>query len=341
MPERRDLDWKNLGFAYLRPRLRFQAVWDGEWSAGELTEESTLTIEEGACGLHYGQQCFEGLKAFSAPDGSAHLFRPEMNGKRMARTAERLLMEPVPQELFLRGVRECVAANLDLLPPHGHGASLYVRPLLIGVGDNLGLRPAPRYVFRVFCSPVGPYFKGGQTGVHLVVTDLDRAAPNGTGAYKAGGNYAGALLATKRAKALGFDEALFLDAREHRYLEEAGSANVYGIIAGHPATLVTPDSPSILPSVTMDSVLTLAREDLGLKVERRPVALEEVAGFSEMACTGTAAGIAPVARVRHTEGEVTFNPCPGPISTELYRLLSGIQRGLLPDPRGWRVPVAG
>jgi branched-chain amino acid aminotransferase len=335
---RRQLDWANLGFTYLAPAFRFQAEWaDGAWNEGRLTSEATLTIEEGACGLHYGQQCFEGLKAFSGPNDEPLIFRPEQNARRLIRSAERLMMQPPPEELFLRAVRECVLANLDILPPHGSGATLYLRPLLLGVGENLGLRPASRYVFRVFCSPVGPYFKGTVAGISLSVSEFDRAAPRGTGAYKAGGNYAGALLASKRARDAGFDEALFLDAKERRYLEEAGAANVFGILPTTPATLVTPLSDSILPSVTMDSILTLGM-DIGLKVERRPVPIEEVPDFVEMGATGTAAGIAPVARVVHGEQDTSFE-APGPITTELQRLLTGVQSGTLPDAHDWVLRV--
>lgn len=341
-----DLDWANLGFTYLRTPWRFQAEFrDGAWSEGELVGEHTLTIEEGSCALHYAQQCFEGLKAFTTPDDRSVLFRPQENARRMARSAERLLMPAPPEALFLRGVRECVRANEEFMPPHGLGASLYVRPLLLGVGDNLGLRPAPRYLFRVFCSPVGPYFKGGMKAIRLRVSQIDRVAHHGTGAYKVGGNYAGGLMATAEAKAAGYDEALYLDPLEHRALEEAGSANVYGVLpprtAGGPARLVTPASPSILPSVTLASVLTLAAEELGLEVERRRVDLDEVQRFSEMGCTGTAAGITPVALVHDGARDVTIGDgqAPGPITQELYARLSGIQRGLRPDPRGWVVPV--
>ena len=328
-------DWKQLGFTYQRAPWRFQAEWrDGQWDEGYLTDEATLTLEEGATALHYGQQCFEGLKAFGGPQGQALLFRPERNAARMERSAARLLMPAPSPQLFLHGVRACVDACRELLPPHGSGASLYVRPLLIGVGDNLGVRPAPRYLFRVFCSPVGPYFKGGLTGIKLVTTPEDRVAPRGTGAYKVGGNYAAQMLLTRQAKERGFDEVLYLDPLQHRTLEEAGSANVFGILPGSPATLVTPDSPSILPSITLDSLLVLAREELGLTVERRRIAIDEVPGFQEMGCAGTAAVITPVALVSH-EGRESKFPAPGPLTKELYRLLTHIQQGALPDPRGW------
>jgi branched-chain amino acid aminotransferase len=338
----REPDWQNLGFGYTPTPWRFQAEWrDGAWTPGALLEDPRIVLEEGACALHYAQQCFEGLKAFRGADGRPVLFRPEMNAARLARSAERLVMPAPPAELFLRAVKACVAANEALLPPHDSGASLYVRPLLLGVGDNLGLRPATRYLFRVFCAPVGPYFPGGMRGIRLLVTDQDRAAPRGTGMYKVGGNYAGGLLLSRRAKEQGYDEVLYLDPLEHRYLDEAGSANVFLIEAkdGRPTRFVTPGSPSILPSVTLDSLLTLAREDLGLEVERRRIAFEELAGFQEMGCAGTAVVVAPVAEARRGDDVVRFEGAPGPTCVELHRRLTGIQRGRLPDPRGWVVPV--
>lgn len=334
-------DWKQLGFTYSPTPWRFQAEWrDGAWSEGLLTDEATIPLEEGATALHYGQQCFEGLKAFAGPAGQALVFRPDRNAARMERSAARLLMPSPPPELFLQGVRACVDACRASLPPHGSGASLYVRPLLIGVGDNLGVRPAPRYLFRVFCSPVGPYFKGGLAGIKLITTDQDRVAPHGTGAFKVGGNYAGQMLLTRQAKERGYDEVLYLDPLEHLYLEEAGSANVFGILPGAPAALVTPDSPSILPSITLDSLLVLAREELGLRVERRRIAISEVARFQEMGCAGTAAVITPVSLVTHEKQDLLkLPPTPGPLTKELYRLLTHTQQGLLPDRRGWVVEV--
>lgn len=340
--KRVELDWANLGFTYLKTPWRFQAEWkDGAWSEGRLVSESTLVIEEGACALHYAQQCFEGMKAFTTPQDRSVLFRPQENARRMATSARRLLMPPPPEELFLRAVRETVKANEEYMPPHGLGAAMYVRPLLIGVGDNLGVRPASRYIFRVFCSPVGPYFKGGVKAIRLRVTEIDRVAHNGTGAQKVGGNYAGGMMATQEAKAAGYDEALYLDPLEHRYLEEAGSANVFGIISGTgKARLVVPVSPSILPSVTMRSVAQLAEEDFGMTVERRRVAIDEVSQLSEMGCTGTAAVITPVAVVHHQGKDLKVGEtAPGPLTLELYNRLTGIQRGKLEDTRGWVVPV--
>lgn len=337
-------DWANLGFRYQPTPWRFQATWrDGVWSPGGLTAEPTITLEEGSTALHYGQQCFEGLKAFAGPDGAVRVFRPDRNAARMAASARRILLPEVPEALFLRAVAACVDANHEHVPPHGSGAALYVRPLLLGTGDNLGLRPAPTALFRVFCSPVGPYFKAGLAPIRLWVTARDRAAPNGTGAFKVGGNYAGGLLATREAKDLGWDEALYLDPREHRFLDEAGSANVFGVLPparpGGPERLVTPASPTILPSVTMDSVLTLAREELGLEVERRPIPLTEVGDMLELGCTGTAAVITPVAEVGHPGGSFRLPRAPGPVALALHGRLTALQRGEAPDPRGWTVRV--
>lgn len=337
-----ELDWANLGFVYVKTPWRFQAEHrGGAWTGGELVEDAQLHIEEGATSLHYAQQCFEGLKAFRHPDGRAFIFRPTDNHQRMAVSSARLLMPSPPEALFLRACLETVKANLEFVPPADSGASMYLRPLLVGVGDNLGLRPAPRYIFRVFCSPVGPYFKGGLKAVKLRVTAIDRVAKMGTGAYKVGGNYAGGLLATQEAKQAGYDEALYLDPIEHRYLEEAGSANVFGILPprtpGGPARLVTPESPSILPSITLKSVLTLAKEELGLEVERRRVSIDEVPSFAEMGCTGTAAVITPVGTVHHAGKDTVITDGVGPITRKLYDLLTGIQRGKLADKRGWCV----
>lgn len=329
-------DPKQLGFDYVATPWRFQAEWDGEWNKGGLIDAPTLTLEEGATALHYGQQCFEGLKAFAGPDGVPQLFRADENAARMARTAERILLPPPSKDLFHKGVHACVLANRDLVPPHGSGASLYVRPLLIGVGDNLGVRPARRAVFRVFCSPVGPYFKGGMKGIRLKVSDQDRVAPRGLGAFKTGGNYAGGLLLAKQVKEEGYDEVLYLDAREHRYLDEAGSANVYGIKGD---TFIQPDSDSILPSITMKSLLVLAAEELHMTVECRKIPVEEIRELDEMGCTGTAAVITPVALVHHAGQDMEIPAAPGPKTRELYRLLTGIQAGEIEDTRGWVVKV--
>ena len=334
-------DWVNLGVNYHPSPWRFQAVWEGgAWSEGELVADASITLSEGSTALHYGQQCFEGLKAHAGPDGEAYLFRPDQNAARMARTAERLLIPPPPAELFLRGVEATVAANPQALPPHGCGAALYLRPLLIGVGDNLGLRPAPRFLFRVFCSPVGPYFKAGLQPIRLAVSPFDRVAARGTGSCKAGGNYAGGLYASRQAKQRGCDEALYLDPQTRSFLDEAGSANVFGILAGvdgGPDRLVTPASASILPSITMDALCTLARDDLGLVVERRPLPVSELSELRELACAGTAAVVTPVSAVLLEDGvEITLPQPVGETTQRLHQVLTGVQTGLLKDRWGWR-----
>ncbi len=340
---KQDLDWSELGFQYRKTEYRFRAIHkDGAWSEGELINSEMIEVHEGAPALHYAQQCFEGLKAQTAPDGRVLLFRPDMNSDRMNQAASRLLIPEVPRELFLRGVEEAVRANYSWIPPHGSGAALYIRPMLVGMGENLGLRPAREFEFRVFVSPVGPYYKSvGLSVISLAVSDLDRAAPHGTGNYKIGANYAGGLLATRNAQALGANEALFLDARDHRYIDEAGSANIIVAMKGN--RLVTPKSDAVLPSVTRRSLMTLAEQELQMTVEHRPIDLRaELGDFEEVCACGTAAVLSPVGRILldgqwhafYGNGEQV-----GPVMQKLYDLLVGIQRGELPDRNGWTCEV--
>ncbi len=337
--KKKSLNWSELGFQYVKTDFRFSALHrGGKWNEGELVASEYVPVHEGAPALHYAQQCFEGMKAQTAPDGRVLLFRPELNSERMRNTAERLLMPEVPAELFLKGVKEAVRANYAWIPPYGSGASLYIRPLLIGVGANLGLRPAEEYAFRVFVSPVGPYYgQGGLEAISLAVSSIDRAAPRGTGNYKAGANYAGGLLATQRARDIGASEALFLDALEHRYLDEAGSANI--VIALKDGGFVTPASSAILPSVTRRSLMVLAEHKLGLKTEERAIELKtELKNFAEAGACGTAAVLSPIGRILlddkwHNIGE--GGTAVGPIMQELYDLLTGIQQGRLEDEFGW------
>lgn len=337
--EKKDLDWGSLGFDYIKTDYRFTASnTDGKWNDGELVTDEYMKIHEGSPALHYAQQCFEGMKAQTAEDGSILLFRPELNAERMYMTAERLMMPPVPIELFMKGVEETVRANYAWIPPFGSGASLYIRPLLIGVGENMGLRPATSYEFRVIVSPVGPYYKGG--GVQLIslaVTDFDRAAPLGTGKFKAGANYAGGLLSTQTAKDLGANEALYLDSAERKYLDEAGSANI--LLAMSNNRFVTPKSAAILPSVTRRSIMTLAEKELQMTIEERPVDIRsELSEIEEMAACGTAAVISPVGKIWidnewrkfYADGEQV-----GPVMQKLYDSLTQIQQGVKADPYGW------
>ena len=336
---KKNLDWGDLGFDYIKTDFRYSALYEnGEWSAGSLISDEQIVIHEGAPSLHYAQQCFEGMKAQTTADGSVCLFRPALNWERMNATAPRLLIPPVPEELFLHAIEETVRANYPWIPPYGSGAALYVRPMLIGVGENLGLKPAEKYEFRVFVSPVGPYYKNsGMAVISLAVSKFDRAAPNGTGKYKAGANYAGGLLATLNAQDLGANEALYLDSAQNRYIDEAGSANI--VIFTKDQKLITPSSEAILPSITRRSVMELAESELSLPTEARPIELRaEFANFQEMAACGTAAVIAPVGKVWFDNDWRTVfqdGESVGPIMSELYELLVGIQRGEKEDKFGW------
>ena len=336
---KKNLDWGDLGFDYIKTDFRYSALYEnGEWSAGSLISDEQIVIHEGAPSLHYAQQCFEGMKAQTTADGSVCLFRPALNWERMNATAPRLLIPPVPEELFLNAIEETIRANYPWIPPYGSGAALYARPMLIGVGENLGLKPAEKYEFRVFVSPVGPYYKNsGMAVISLAVSKFDRAAPNGTGKYKAGANYAGGLLATLNAKDLGANEALYLDSAQNRYIDEAGSANI--VIFTKDQKLITPSSEAILPSITRRSVMELAESELSLPTEARPIELRaEFANFQEMAACGTAAVIAPVGKIWFDNDWRTVfqdGESVGPIMSELYELLVGIQRGEKEDKFGW------
>ena len=337
--EKKNIEWHKLGFEYTKTDYRFSATWqDGQWSEGELLTSEYIQLHEGSPALHYAQQCFEGLKAQTAKDGRILLFRPEDNHERMQNTADRLSMPRVPKELFLRGVMEAVRANAAWVPPYGSGASMYIRPLLIGVGANMGLRPAKQYEFRVIVCPVGPYYKsGGLSVISLAVSDFDRAAPQGLGDVKAGANYPGGLYATRKAQEMGAYEALYLDAAERRYIEEAGSANI--IIAAKGNKLLTPSSRAILPSITRRSIMDIAKHELGMDTEERAIDLRaEVDTFEEVAACGTAAVLAPVGKIWfdgawhhfHDGGESV-----GPVMQKLYDVLCQIQRGEHADNFGW------
>jgi len=333
---KKELDWGALPFAYVKTDYRYVSRWrDGGWDEGGLVTDHRVSIEEGATALHYGQQCFEGLKAFSRADGSIQLFRPDRNAARMAATARRLIMPEVPEEKFIEACLEVVRANADWVPPHGSGASFYLRPYLIGVGDNLGVRPAPEYRFSVFGCPVGPYFKGGFRPFNFVTSSYDRAAPRGTGAVKVGGNYAASLLPHEEARHQGFADCVYLDPSTHTKIEEAGAANFFAVTRG--GEVVTPLSPSILPSITKYSLLEVARERLGLRTVERDILVDRLDELAEAGACGTAAVITPIGgishggrlHVFHSETEV------GPVTRRLYETLVGIQNGDLEAPSGW------
>jgi branched-chain amino acid aminotransferase len=331
-----NLDWKNLAFGYHDTDLNVRYTWkDGCWGEGILTRDVNIPMHMAATCLHYGQEAFEGLKVFEQKDGTPVVFRVEENARRMIRSCEKIFMAPVPEELFIEAVYKVVAANRKYIPPYGTGASLYVRPIVIGTGPQVGVKPADEYLFLVFVTPVGPYFKSGFKPVHLIVeNEFDRAAPNGTGDIKVGGNYAAGLRASLRAKKAGYTEVLYLDAKEKRYLDESGPANFFGITKD--GQYVTPKSPSILPSITNMSLVALA-EELGMKPERRAVDVEEVFGFVDAGCCGTAAVITPVGSITFGDRKAVYrtDDTPGPYCSKLYKKLTGIQYGEEPDTRGW------
>lgn len=335
-----NIEWGKLGFTYTRTDLRYKSLWkNGSWDNGVLDEDNTLTISEGSTALHYGQQCFEGLKAYRTKDGKIQLFRPDQNSKRMNDSCRRLLMPEVPVEKFIDACIQVVKANEAYVPPYGTGATLYLRPYVIGVGDNLGVKPAPEYLFGVFCSPVGPYFKGGLAPVNFMISDYDRAAPFGTGAAKVGGNYAGSLMPHEIAVKKGFADCIYLDPTTHTKIEEVGAANFFGITKDN--KFITPISESILPSITKYSLLAVAKEYLGLEVEERDVFIDNIEEFKEAGACGTAAVISPIGGIEykgklhvfHSQTEV------GPITKKLYDTLCGIQFGEVEPPKGWIVEV--
>jgi len=339
--ERVNLDWANLGFSLLPTDYNILCRWrDGGWSAPEVRNVAEFTLPLGATALHYGQSIFEGLKAFETADGRAVLFRPDQNAARMARGAKKLLMQPFPEESFVEVCKEVVRRNRRYLPPSDSGAALYLRPLLFGSGNLLGVKPSNEYVFCVFVTPVGPYFGGAMQPISLrVEEEVHRAAPLGVGDVKAAGNYAAGMRALARAKEDGFDNVLYLDARETRFIDETGATNFFGIKGAktdHPV-YVTPRSLSILPSITNASLQTLAK-DLGMSVEQRKVPLEELKEFDEVGCCGTAAVITPVGSITWRGKKLEYGE-PGVWTQKLYKELSDTQRGQTSDPHGWLFDV--
>ncbi|MBM3957881.1 MAG: branched-chain amino acid aminotransferase [Gemmatimonadetes bacterium] len=339
--ERAEIDFSSLPFGYLRTDINVRYVWrGGAWDEGIETDAETIPMHMAATCLHYGQAAFEGLKVFEARDGRILVFRVEENAKRMQHSGELLLMEAPPVELFRRAVHRVVRANRRFIPPYGSGASLYIRPLLIGTGAQIGVKPSSEYMFLLLVTPVGPYFKAGFSPTRLIVEEtLDRAAPQGVGTAKAGGNYAAGMRATVRAKKAGYGEALYLDAREHAYIDETGASNFFGITRD--GAYVTPQSPSILRSITNMSLRTLAA-DLGYRVEERPVPVAELRDFVEAGCCGTAAVITPVESITYQGKEIVYlrDGKPGPHCTKLYRALTAIQSGDATDTHGWTEEIS-
>lgn len=333
--EKSNLDWQNLPFGYVKTDYNIRYFYkDGKWSGGQLSTEETIPIHIAAPGLHYGQQAFEGLKVFETVDGRIVAFRPDENAKRMQRSCERIFIPEVPVEMFLEAVNKVVAANTKYVPPFGTGASLYVRPVIYGAGARVGLGPADEYVFVVFVTPVGPYYKGGFKPVKaLVVEQYDRAAPNGVGDCKVGGNYAAGLRGGEYAKKKGFPIPLYLDPKEKKYVDEFGTSNFIAIKGN---TYLTPESISILPSITNKSLMDIAAL-LGMNVEKRPIAIDEVEHFDEVGAVGTAAVITPVCSIHYRDNVFTFcdQEKAGPSITRLYEYLTKLQTGEIEDTFGW------
>ncbi len=335
--EKKNIDWGALGFSYMPTDSRYVSVYqNGAWDEGRLVSDPNITMNESAGVLQYAQTCFEGLKAYTTKDGSIVTFRPELNAARMKDTCERLMMPVFPEERFIEALDMLVRANAAYVPPFGSGATLYIRPNVYGTGPVIGVAPAPEYTFRMFCTPVGPYFKGGAKPIRLMVSSYDRAAPHGTGHIKAGLNYAMSLYPGYQAKKAGFAENMFLDAATRTKVEETGGANF--LFVTKDGKIVTPKSPTILPSVTRRSLMIVAKEYLGLVCEEREVLLEEVRDFAECGLCGTAAVISPVGSIDNFGEEIRFPSGMeemGPTIKKLYDTLTGIQMGTIEAPEGW------
>lgn len=335
--EKKNIDWGKLGFGYVQTDKRFVSLYkDGAWDEGCLTDDANITMSECACVLQYAQTCFEGMKAYTTEKGQIVCFRPDLNAARMADSCRRLRMPVFPEDRFLRAVVDTVRANAAWVPPYGSGASLYIRPFMFGSDAIIGVKPATEYQFRVFATPVGPYFQGGIKPLALRISDLDRAAPRGTGHVKAGLNYAMSLYNIMDAHDQGYDENVYVDSASRTFIEETGGANIV-FIRGN--TLVTPKSDTILPSITRRSLLYVAKEYLGMEVEERPVALTEIGDFTECGLCGTAAVISPVGTI-NDHGKVASYAGMGPAIQKLYDTLTGIQMGRLPAPEGWITVIA-
>ena len=338
---KQNIDWSNLGFGYIKTNERFVSNYtDGKWDDGVLTTDDMVTISECAGVLQYAQTVFEGLKAYTTCDGRVVVFRPDLNASRLKDSCERLEMPVYPEEKFIEAIKKVVKANIDFVPPYGTGATLYIRPYMFGTNPVIGVKPANDYQFRVFTTPVGPYFKGGAKPITIKVSDFDRAAPHGTGHIKAGLNYAMSLHAIVTAHEEGFDENMYLDAATRTKVEETGGANF--LFVTKDGKIVTPKSNSILPSITRRSLMYVAEHYLGLEVEQREVYFDEVTDFAECGLCGTAAVISPVGKIYDHGKEICFPSGMeemGPITKKLYETLTGIQMGQIEAPEGWIVEI--
>ena len=335
--EKKNIDWSSIGFGYIKTDKRYVSNYkNGAWDEGTLTDDANVVLSECAGVLQYAQTVFEGLKAYTTEDGRIVCFRPDLNASRMADSAKRLEMPAFPEDRFVKAVEETVRANAAYVPPCGSGATLYIRPYMFGSNPVIGVKPADEYQFRMFCTPVGPYFKGGAKPITIKVSDFDRAAPHGTGHIKAGLNYAMSLHAIVTAHQEGYDENMYLDAATRTKVEETGGANF--IFVTKDGTVVTPKSNSILPSITRRSLMVVAEKYLGLKVEHREVYFDEVKDFAECGLCGTAAVISPVGKIVDHGKEICFPSGMekmGPVIQKLYDTLTGIQMGRIEAPEGW------
>ena len=339
--EKKNIDWANLGFGYIKTDYRYVSNYkDGAWDEGVITEDANVVISECAGVLQYAQTVFEGMKAYTTADGRTVVFRPDLNAKRMAESAARLEMPVFPEDKFIDAVKQVVKANEAFVPPYGSGATLYLRPYMFGSNPVIGVKPADEYQFRIFATPVGPYFKGGVKPLTIRVSDFDRAAPNGTGHIKAGLNYAMSLHAIVDAHKQGYDENMYLDAATRTKVEETGGANF--LFVTKDGKVVTPKSSSILPSITRRSLIQVAQEYLGLEAEEREVTLEEVQDMAECGLCGTAAVISPVGKIVDHGKEICLPSGMtemGPVTKKLYETLTGIQMGTIKAPEGWVVEI--
>jgi branched-chain amino acid aminotransferase len=331
------IDWANLPFGYMPTDYNVRCFCrNGSWGEIEISSSEYIPIHMAATGLHYGQECFEGMKAYRGKDGKIRIFRWQENAKRMMRSAEGIMLAVVPEDLFHSMIVKAVQLNKRFIPPYGTGASLYIRPLLFGTGAEVGVKPGKEYIFVVFVTPVGPYFKEGFRPVDMLICrDHDRAAPLGTGHIKVGGNYAASLVSMEKGHEQGFASVIYLDALEKKYIDECGPANFFGIKDN---AYITPDSHTILPSITNMSLQELAH-DMGMNVEKRHVHIDELSEFEEVGACGTAAVISPIKKIVDPQTNTTYEYCkdgnPGPVSVKLYQKLTAIQYGDEPDPFGW------